>query len=79
MDANTKAKIDALLRELRTWDRGEVRATPWKLAGLFGLDPFIVKRIMQSESIPIETDSGVHNVVGFDEADTQPVPREILD
>jgi len=76
MDASTKAKINMLLRELRTWDVDESRAGYEELAAVFALDPFIVKRIMQSEGVPVQTDSGVYPLDR--EADTQPVPRDIL-
>ena len=49
MDPNTKAKIDALLRELRSWDLGERRYTVQELVERFGLPPLVIRRIAGAE------------------------------
>lgn len=55
MDHRTKAKIDALLVELRAWDpREDPRHALATLARMFGLDPLIVERLAQSENIKFD-------------------------
>jgi len=76
MDTTTKASIDALLRELRRWAVGEKKASAEELADVFALDPFIVKRIMQSEGFSVD-DSGVYEKAPT--GDTRPIPLNILD
>jgi hypothetical protein len=48
-DKDLHQKVGELLRELRSWDPGEVKATVEDLAEQFGLDVFIVTRIATSE------------------------------
>jgi hypothetical protein len=54
MDRATRARIDSLLYELRSWKPGECRANADALAQRFHLDPMLVKRIAQDEGIPLE-------------------------
>lgn len=75
MDPSTKAKIDALLRELRSWFPNEPpRASVYDLAGRFDLDPLIVKRIGESEGWKLK--NGNQKQVADPLADTQPIPVE---
>jgi hypothetical protein len=77
MDTTTKVGIDALLRELRRWPVGERKATASELAVIFALDPFIVKRIMQSEGFTVD-ESGVYEKA-LPTGDTRPIRLDILD
>ena len=85
MDGTTKARINTLLRELRSWETGEVRSTPEELGMVYALDPFIIKRIMQSEGIPLVTESGVRSIEEGEEGEegeetpTQPILLDKLD
>lgn len=49
MDAEAKAKIDRLLRELRSWDVGEQRYTVYELVEMFDLPPMVIQRIAFAE------------------------------
>lgn len=72
MDRQTKAKIDSLLRELRSWDPSEPPPkTLSDVASQFQLDPMIVKRVAQSEGWTLNGD--VPYAVD-PLADTQPIP-----
>jgi hypothetical protein len=56
MDRATRAKIDSLLYELRSWKQGECRSTAEALAQRFHLDPMLVRRIAQAEGIGLTAD-----------------------
>lgn len=64
------AKIDALLRELRSWDTGEQRLTVKQLAARFELEPYVIQQIAKSEGIVLKI-----GAVGNDDdrAPTQPM------
>jgi hypothetical protein len=64
MDRATRAKIDSLLYELRSWKQGEFRGTAEGLAQRFHLDPLVVRRIAEAEGIALCDDS--------DDADVDP-------
>ena len=53
MDRTTRAKIESLLYELRSWKPGECRSTAEALAQRFHLDPMVVRRIAQDEGIAL--------------------------
>lgn len=48
-DRDLQRKIGELLRELRSWEPDEARATVLELAARFSLDPFIVRRLASAE------------------------------
>jgi hypothetical protein len=54
MDRATRAKIESLLYELRSWRPGECRHTADALAVRFHLDPMLVRRLAQAEGIGLE-------------------------
>ena len=54
MDRVTRAKVDSLLYELRSWEPGEQRHSIEELAKRFRLDPFVVRRIAETEGLDIE-------------------------
>lgn len=56
MDRATRAKIDSLLYELRSWTKGECRSNADALAQRFHLDPMLVRRIAQAEGIALGED-----------------------
>jgi hypothetical protein len=62
MDRATRAKIDSLLYELRSWKQGESRSTAEALAHRFHLDPMVVRRIAQAEGIALGTDENEADV-----------------
>lgn len=49
----TQAKINALLKEFRSWDFGEHAHTLHELAEKFDLDVFVVDRLAQSDGLRI--------------------------
>lgn len=51
----TQTKINELLKELRSWEPLEQRATLNELALQFGLDIFVVDRIARSEGLQIKS------------------------
>lgn len=53
----TQEKIHALLEELRSWSVGEVRHNPKDLAKTFGLDVFVVEKILRSEGIQVQNEN----------------------
>lgn len=53
-DPDARKSINALLKELRSWDVDEERYTLRELAAKFGLDLFVVQRIAASEDMDIE-------------------------
>ena len=57
MGVSVRARIDALLRELRSWEPGEDRHTLHQLATMFDLDLFIVSRIANSEGIELTVET----------------------
>ncbi len=67
-----KARIDALLHELLTWDRTDDPLSVDALARRHRLDPMIVRRIAQSEDIELVDGDGVPDLVDL-EADTGPI------
>lgn len=71
MDSQTKAKIDSLLYELRTWDDAEDPPCSLQdLARRFQLDPLVVQRIAQSEGWDLD-EAGVPEAVS--DTDTEPI------
>jgi hypothetical protein len=50
----TQEKINELLEELRSWDAGEEKLTLHELADKFGLDVFVVDRIVRSEGLRVK-------------------------
>jgi hypothetical protein len=56
MDRATRAKIDSLLYELRSWKPGECRSSADALAARFRLDPMMVQRIAEAEGVPLPHD-----------------------
>jgi hypothetical protein len=67
-----KARIDALLHELRALDHGDPAPSVEALARRHRLDPMIVRRIAESEEIDLADEPGTPGLVD-DEADTGPV------
>lgn len=53
VDSETKAKIDGLLRELRSWELDEPRYTVWELVEIFNLPPVVIQRIAFSEGFDL--------------------------
>jgi len=47
----TQAKINALIEELRSWETGGPQKTLHGLAHKFGLDIFVVDRVVRSEGV----------------------------
>jgi hypothetical protein len=71
VDRETKARIDSLLYELRSWDpKDPPRATVADLAKRFGLDSLVIKRVAESEGWTINGD-GVPEPIAED--DTEPI------
>ena len=66
------AKIDALIRELRSWEPGEVKHTARELAAQFQLEPYVIQQIAKSEGLTLKVGE-----TGSDEVDqhipTQPI------
>jgi len=54
VDRATRAKVDSLLYELRSWAPGEQRFSIDELARRFCLDPFVVRRIAETEGLDVE-------------------------
>lgn len=50
----TQEKINALLEELRSWEPGEEKHTLTELAKQFGLDVFVVDRVVRSEGMRLK-------------------------
>lgn len=76
VDRETKARIDSLLYELRTWvPGGEPKETLAELAKRFDLDPFVVKRIAHAEGWPLEDFTPLPGTVQEEMqiSDTQPI------
>lgn len=74
MDRQTKARIDSLLYELRSWDPGA--PPPWtlnELAKKFQLDPMVVKRIAEAEGY-ILNGNGIPMVLP--DEDTEPLSTD---
>lgn len=71
MDADTKDKIDRLLRELRSWN-DEWRYTLEELVEMFDLPPFVIQQIADSEGIDLVLAEIGEKGVDPD-ADTQPI------
>jgi hypothetical protein len=46
--------VDSLLYELRSWEPGEARCSIEELAKRFHLDPFVVRRIAETEGHDLE-------------------------
>ena len=67
-----KERIDALLHDLRRWDRADPPCSIADLARRHRLDPMIVRRIAESEDVDLTNGDGVPTTVD-DEADTGPV------
>jgi hypothetical protein len=59
------AKIDALLRELRSWPTGELKKTVRELAEEYGLEPHVIQRLARSEGMSLR----VGEVVSDDDVD----------
>ncbi len=57
MDRVSKAKVDSLLAELRSWPAGELRSDVESLARRFRLDPMIIRRIAQTEGVVLEPET----------------------
>lgn len=55
VDRATRAKVDSLLYELRSWSPGEQRYSIEELARRFHLDPFVVRRIAETEGHDLES------------------------
>lgn len=66
-----KARIDALLRDLRSTAEGETPSVH-ELARRHQLDPMIVRRLAQSEQVALSEDDAVPEPVD-EEADTGPI------
>jgi hypothetical protein len=49
----TQAKINALLKEMRSWEPGVIPATLHVLAERHGLDVFVVDRLAQAEGFKV--------------------------
>lgn len=49
----TQAKINALLKELRSWEPGDVHSTLHELAERFQLDVFVVDRLARAEGFAV--------------------------
>jgi hypothetical protein len=58
MSIGVQARINALVRELRSWASGENRYSLNELADLFDLDVFIVSRVANSEGIKLVIETG---------------------
>jgi len=73
-----KARIDALLAELRSWGPLERKATVEELADRYGLDVFVVQRLASSEGIQLKyADIVLDPMVEVDPAaDTKPIERD---
>jgi hypothetical protein len=54
VDRVSRAKVESLIAELRSWPRGELRGDVQQLARRFQLDPMIVKRIAEAEGVVLE-------------------------
>jgi hypothetical protein len=67
-----KARIDALLRELRALDHGDPPPSVDDLARRHRLDPMIVRRIAESEDVDLRDEPGTPGPVD-DDADTGPL------
>lgn len=50
----TQRKVNALLEELRTWETGEPQNTLEELASKYGLDKFVIDRIVRSEGLRVK-------------------------
>jgi hypothetical protein len=46
--------VDSLLYELRSWAPGELRFSIEELAKRFHLDPFVVRRIAETEGLDLD-------------------------
>jgi len=73
MAADTKAKIDRLLRELRSWDVGDKRYTVCELVEMFDLPPLVIQRISASEGFNLS----IGEVGGGDDDDDDVDPNAI--
>jgi len=58
MSVGVQARINSLLRELRSWAPGERRYSLHELAEMFHLDTFVVGRIASSEGIKLVIETG---------------------
>ena len=52
MDRSDRARIDSLLAMIRSWPGGLQLQTAEDLAQSFQLDPFIVRRLLETEGLP---------------------------
>lgn len=54
MDRVTRAKVESLLHEIRSWKQGGTRLTLDELADRFQLDPLMIRRIAESEGVDFD-------------------------
>lgn len=74
-DNVTREKIRQLLEELRLWGPGEARFTVQELARRFGLEPFVVSRILISEGLKVRIEDTLDE--GSSEVDPNAITVEI--
>lgn len=54
MDRATRAKIESLLYEVRSWAPGSPQADVEELARRYRLDPLVVQRLLESEGVEVD-------------------------
>lgn len=54
MDRATRARIDSLLHEARSWPGGQVPVSIDELARRYQLDPLMVHRLLETEGIEVD-------------------------
>jgi hypothetical protein len=54
MDRATRARIESLLHEVRSWAPGQVQSTIEELARRYQLDPLMVHRLLETEGVETE-------------------------
>lgn len=72
MNSTQHIQITALLQRFRSWERGQPALDAYELAAHYGLDPFVVRRIGESEGVHFLDEEGVPSPI-YDQEDTRPI------
>lgn len=54
MDRATRARVESLLHEVRSWPPGQIQSSVDDLARRFQLDPLMVHRLLETEGVLVE-------------------------